>query len=748
MAMLFFRSFEDPAQCALEISAALRDRPHLRLRMGIHSGPVNRVIDVNDQANIAGTGLNIAQRIIECADEGHILVSKRMADDLRQYGHWQPYLHDVGECEVKHGLRLQLAALCKGDLGNPRPPQKIAGAGVRKSAERSRPRSHDLVHFPKWIVATAFGLLAVALVFGVYIFLRGNPFVSSATSNASTAFEATAKSIAVLPFENLSDEKTNAFFTEGVQDEILNDLAKVADLKVISRTSVKQYQSGAPRNVRQIARELGVAHLVEGSVQRAANRVRVSAQLIDARTDTNMWADHYDRDVADVFAIQSDIAQQIVTQLRAKLSPEERAAIKEKPTQDLTAHDLYVRARDLIDAIAFTSGGAESLKEATHLLDEATTRDPKFLLAFYQLARAHDIMYFLGLDHTPERLALAEKAVKAALDLRPDSGEAHLAQAQHFYYGYRDYDRARSELDIASRALPNEPLVSMLAGYIDRREGRWDDSTRELERAVELDPRNLFILQQVSYCYDYQRRYKDAAAVLDRVVAIKPDDVATRAQRAFIDLEWRADTKPLQSTIQEAVSRDPNAASSISDRWMTLALCERDAAAAQRALLTLSPDGCHDEGIPFPRVWCEGMAAQIRGDQKAAHQAFTAARDQIRRVLQEQPNYAEALSVAAMADAALGNRDQAIKESNRAAELLPISKDALNGSRVADYQAITCALVGDKRCAIDELTKAIQRPGGVNYGLLRLHPYFDKLRGTPEFERLVSSLAPDTADKP
>jgi TolB-like protein/class 3 adenylate cyclase/Tfp pilus assembly protein PilF len=747
MALLFFRNLEEPVQCALEISRALQDRPHLQLRMGIHSGPINRIIDVNDQANVAGTGLNVAQRVLECGDAGHILLSKHVADDLQQYRHWQPYLHDLGECEVKHGFRLHVVNLCKGDLGNPRPPQKLRRGKRWQPAAAAGVGPVRTARFSRSALITALVLSASALAFSVFIFLRHNAPSSGTGREILAGTAAAAKSIAVLPFENLSDEKTNAFFTEGVQDEILNYLAKVADLKVISRTSVKQYQSGAPRNLREIAQELGVAHIVEGSVQRAGDRVRVSAQLIDARSDTHVWAEHYDREVADVFRIQSEIAEQIVAQLRAKLSPQEKAAIEERPTQDLAAYDLYLRARDLVDAIAFTASGTENLVEATRLLDEAIARDPKFLLAYYHLARAHDIMYFLGIDHTPERLALAEKTVRAALELRPDSGEAHLAQAQHFYWGYRDYDRARSELNIARRALPNEPLALVLSGYIDRRQGRWDESTSELERALELDPRNLFILQQVSYSYEYQRRFKDMAAVLDRVVAINPNDLTTRVQRAFVDLQWGGDVKPLYNAIEAIVARDEKAAAPISDRWLFLALCEHDKIAAERALAVLARDGCHDEGIPFPRAWCEGMVEQIGGDQTAARAAFTHARKEIESLLLEQPDYAEGLCVLAMIDAALGKRDRAIQEARRASEMLPVTKDALNGARVADYRAITHALAGDKKGAIEQLSNATQRPGGLSYGELRLHPYFDNLRGNPDFERLVNALAPDNGRK-
>ena len=315
------------------------------------------------------------------------------------------------------------------------------------------------------------------------------------------------KSIAVLPFENLSDDKDAGYFTEGVQEEILMHLSRVADLKVISRTSVKQYKSGVTRNLRAIATELGVAHIVEGTVQRSKGRVRINAQLIDARTDAHLWGERYDRELADVFAIQTEVAEKIVSQLRARLSSDEKAAIEERPTHDPAAYDLYLRAKTLIDAISFSARAKENLNEAAQLLRDAVTRDPNFLMAHYQLARAHDQIYFLGIDHTPARLALADAAVKTTLRLRPGAGEAHLALAQHLYWGYRDYDRARDELDSARRVLPNEPLVLVLAGYIDRRQGRWEQSIQEMESALELDPRNLFILQQISFSYETLRRY-------------------------------------------------------------------------------------------------------------------------------------------------------------------------------------------------------------------------------------------------
>jgi adenylate cyclase len=413
MALLFFRSPEEPVRCALEISQKLKESSTVRLRMGIHSGPVNQVRDVNDTINVAGGGINVAQRVMDCGDAGHILLSKHVADDLSEYRHWQPYLHDLGECEVKHGLRLSLVNLYKDGLGNPKLPEKLK-------------RRKTWKQWPKSVLVVASLLSAGALAVSLLIFLRRGP-IDRTTSEISTNASIPAKSIAVLPFANLSDEKENAYFSDGVQDEILTDLAKIADLKVISRTSVMQYKTEAKRNLREIAKALGVTHIVEGSVQRAGGRVRVSAQLIDARTDTHVWAERYDRDLADVFAIQSEIAKMIADQLQAKISPSEKAAIEKVPTTDLTAWDLYERAKALWADVSDPLHAKEKLPQAVRLLDEAVTRDPNFLIGWCLLSRVHGALYWIGFDHSSARLNLANAAVQTALRLQPNAGEGPAA---------------------------------------------------------------------------------------------------------------------------------------------------------------------------------------------------------------------------------------------------------------------------------------------------------------------------------
>jgi TolB-like protein/class 3 adenylate cyclase/Flp pilus assembly protein TadD len=742
MALVFFHSPEEPARCALEISRALQDHPSIRLRMGVHSGPVNRVTDVNEKTNIAGSGINVAQRVLDCGDAGHILLSAHVAEDLAEYRHWQPHLHDLGECEVKYGLHLHLFNLYKDGLGNPQVPEKLR-RGRRRPASAVSVRPVTAPRRPKVVLIAALVVSAIALVISSLIFFNRAPPTTTTRAAATGALAAIpAKSIAVLPFENLSNEKENAYFADGVQDEILTGLSRVADLKVISRTSVMQYKTGAKRNLREIGAALGVAHVLAGTVQRADGRVRVNAQLIDARTDSQLWAERYDRDVADVFGIESELAGKIVAQLQAKISPSEKEAIEQKPTTDLVAHDLYIRAKTLIATAVWSTPLQESLSDAVSLLNQAIERDPAFALAYYQLADAHDLIYFGGLDHTPARLAMADAAIQSLARLLPDSGEEHLALAKHLYWGYHDYDRARKELGLAQKSLPNDPLSFEILGFIDRRQGRWAESTKNLERAVELDPQNPRVLQQISYSYYLLHRYADEERALDRAIAVTPKEAVLRASRAEVELDWHADARPLLSAIEAIAAEDPREVKNIAELWLRGSLCKRDFDSALRALAALPIAGCYQDAIPFPRTWCEGVVAQMRGDKAAAHTAFTSMRSEAAKLVAEQPDYPEGLCVLGMADALLGNKDDAIRQGRRAVELLPVTKDAIIGPLLVQNLALIYAWTGETDLAFEQLTIAAKLPGFLSYGELRLHPYWDPLRGDPRFDKIVASLAP------
>jgi TolB-like protein/Tfp pilus assembly protein PilF len=570
--------------------------------------------------------------------------------------------------------------------------------------------------------------------------------VASAVPNESKSV-INAKSIAVLPFENLSEEKANAFFTDGVQDEILTDLSRIADLKVISRTSVMQYKTGAPRNLREIGQQLGVAHVVEGSVQRAANKVRVNAQLIDARNDAHLWAQTYDRDLADVFAIQSEIAKAIADQLQAKLSPNEKKAIEQPPTTDLAAFDLYSRAKSLLLSASFSVTHEPDLRKAIELLDEAVKRDPSFFDAYCQLAWAHETVYAVwGFDHTPARLALAEAAVQAATRLRPDAAETHLARAQYLYNGLRDYAGALAELEIARRALPNDPRLFELTGYILRRRGQQEEGLQNLERAVELDPRNFDTLQQIAISYQNLRRYAESIAALDRALAIVPDNVETRAARAERYVNWKADTRPIHQAIDAILAQGPSAIASVAPSWFDCALAERDPAAAERALVALGDNPYGAEGaIILSRSFGEGLLARMTKDEARGRTAFEAARAQQEKIVQAQPDYGPPLCVLGLIDAALGRKDLALDEGRRAIALTPLEKDVSNGSRVLQYFAITAAWAGDKELALQQLEAGLRAPATslmLSYGALKLFPVWDPLRGDPRFEKIVAELAP------
>ena len=726
MALVFYKSPEEPAQCAFEIGRALKDNPRLQIRMGIHSGPISGVVDVNEQTNVAGAGINLAQRVMDCGDAGHILLSHHVAEDLAEYERWRPFLHDIGTFEVKHGVRVSVTNLYSDEVGNPNLPSKLQA--VKKHHAHVR-----------W-AAVAIGLLVVAaLAAGVLSFLRKGPARSLAI--------AVEKSIAVLPFENLSSDKENAYFTDGVQDEILTDLAKIADLKVISRASVMQYKTGIARNLREIGQQLGVAHVVEGSVQRAANKVRVNAQLIDARTDAHLWAQTYDRDLADVFAIQSEIAKAIADQLQAKLSPNEKKAIEQPPTTDLAAFDLYSRAKSLLLTTGFSVTNEPDLRKAIELLDEAVKRDPSFFDAYRQLARAHETIYAVtGFDHTPARLALAEAALQAATRLRPDAAETHLARAQYLYYGLRDYAGALAELEIARRALPNDPRLFELTGYILRRRGQQEEGLRNLERAVELDPRNFFTLQQIAISYLYLRRYPEEAAILDRALTIIPNDVAAKGARAFVDFDWKADTRPLHEMIDSILAKDSGSISDAADNWFVCALAERDPTAAERALVALGDNlSFEEDAVILSRSFGEGLLARMTKDEAKARTAFEAARAQQEKIVQAQPDYGPALCVLGLIDAALGRKDLALDEGRRAIALMPLEKDAVSGSLALQYFAITAAWAGAKELALQQLEAGLRAPAAsqmLSYGALKLHPLWDPLHGDPRFEKIVASLAP------
>ena len=722
-ALVFRNSPEAAVLCAMEISQQLKKHPELPVRMGIHSGPVNEVTDVNGQRNLAGAGINIAERVMGCGDAGHILLSKHVAEDLEQYPRWRPYLHQLGECEVKHGLKISIVNLVADGIGNAEPPQKF------QAVTRHRTRV-------RW-AEVALGLLVLAVIVAAFVVLLRRP----ARSNSAIA----DKSIAVLPFQNLSSDRENAYFTDGVQDEILTDLAKIADLKVISRSSVLQYKSGAPRNLRDIGQQLGVAHLLEGSVQRAANKVRVNAQLVDARNDAHVWAQSYDRHLTDVFAIQSEIAEAIANQLRARLAPHERAAIEQRPTADIAAFDLYTRAKSLILTTGFGVWQRSTLLQAVELLTGATARDPLFYDAWCQLVYANDLLYVGTGDHTSARLAAAEAALRTVARLRPDAAETHLARGSHLYFGALDYNGALAELDQAIRGLPNDSRVFLIKGVILRRQGKHEEGVRALQQAVALDPRNVFTLTQLTLSYRLLRRYAQEGETWDRILQITPEDLAAASQRAMVELMWHADTRPLHQLFERVRRERPGSLGEAADNWFICALAEHDWSAAEQALTALSGNAFWWDGpMVLSGHFAEGLLARAMHDEPRARKAFSAARAQQEEVVREQENFGPALCQLALIDAALGNKETALQEGRRALELLPIEKDPMDGETLHAYFPVVAAWADQKDLAFEQLTHVLPTAGAsfiASYGALKLLPFWDPLRGDPQFEQIVASLA-------
>ena len=593
-------------------------------------------------------------------------------------------------------------------------------------------RSGFFAHARKWVqrnrIIAALILLSIILAAGLSVMIWERESLRRISAG-----------IAVLPFENLSDDKEDAFFADGVQDDILTKLAKIADLKVISRTSVMHYRG--KRDLHQIGRSLGVSHVLEGTARRSGGKVHVNAQLVDTRTNTEVWADGYDRDLKEAFAIPSEIAQKVADELHAKVSSAEKVAIERKPTADLAAFELYTQAKNLL-LTSFSSAAKAKLLEAADLLNQAIVHDPSFFEAYCELVHTHGLLYFFGLDHTPARLALAEGAMDAAFRLRPDAGEAHLARAENLYHGHLDYDGARAELNVASQSLPNDSRVFAVKGYIQRRQGHWEESTRDLERSIDLDPRNFFMLQQIALSYGVLRRYPEEIAVLDRALAIEPADVDTKVALAAVQFHWKADTRPLHQAIDSILATNPGALASVANDWLSCALAEDDIGAARNALDAFGEIPLTDYAVHLNRPLMEGIMARMSNDDNKAHAAFVAARADQEKIVQGQPNYGPALCVLGLIDAGLGRKEEALREGRRAVELLPVEKDAINGPLMIEYLAMIAAWVGDKDLACEQLPIAIRPPSPISYGQLKLLPFWDPLRGDPRFEKILASLAP------
>ncbi|PYK69104.1 MAG: hypothetical protein DME45_03900 [Verrucomicrobia bacterium] len=730
IALIFRNSPEAPAQCALEIAEALKSRPRFQLRMGIHSGPVNEVTDVNERANIAGAGINIAQRVMDCGDAGHILLSKRVAEDLEHHERWRPHLHELGEVMVKHGVGIRLVNLATDSLGNAEVPAKIQREREARAilARRGRTKLRNGIVFGS--------LVAIAIV-GLALFLLRDRFGLHPVQAAMDA-----NGIAVLPFENLSKEAENAFFAEGIQDDLLTNLARIKALRVISRTSVMKYRDTGERNIRAIAETLGVANILEGSVRRDKDRVVVNAQLIDARSDHHVWANRYDRNLSDALGLEGELAAEIADALRASLTPDEKARIERKPTENADAWTMYLRAVPIEEG---PDTLLQDFNRAEDLYSEAVKLDPNFALAHARLgSTCARIFHFY--EPTDSRKAKARAEAEIALRLQPNLGEGHIALGECYYWIDSDYERALSEFATAQELLPNDGYIGLLVAAIRRRQGRWPESLEAFERVQKLDPQNPNIVRNLLFTYTSMRRWDEAAVVAARLRALAPDSIVAKIQSGYVEFMRKGETATLKNLLaQIPAGVDPDGA--VTGSWWEAAMLERDFARAAEVLEKSSlTEISYFNSALTPKSFLAGITAVARNDRPAAEKDFAAARPELEKQVQEAPDAADRHATLGMLYAFMGKHDDAIREGRRAVELKPESKDAYDGAIMNCNLALIYARVGEKELAIPLIERLLKTPGAVdsvNYSItvndLKHRWEWDGLRNDPRFLKLLSA---------
>ena len=727
MALVFYTSPEAPVRCAVELSRALKDHPRLRLRMGIHSGPVSGVIDVTGRTNLAGAGLNIAQRVMECGDARHILLSNHVAADLEEYEKWRPLLHDLGACEVKHGMQLGVINLYSDEIGNSQLPKKFQA--LKKQRARAR------------LAVAATALILLAAIVAAFVLVS-----KKSTKSASIISE---KSIAVLPFENRSEDKANAYFADGIQDEILTRLSKIADLKVISRTSTQHYKS-APENLPEIAKQLGVAHVLEGRVQKSGDAVRINVQLIKAASDSHLWADTFDRKLTDIFSVESDVAKSIADQLRVKLTGAEEQVIAAKPTDNIEAYDAYLRGLAYTLKPGGTSRQRGNFLGAQKYLREAVRLDPKFALSWALLSIVDARGYITtALQPTVALREEARQAAETALTLQPNLGEAVLAKGQYHYGCLKDYSTAVRYFEQARPLLPNSSRIPESLAYVSRRRGQWDASESYFNEAERLDPRNVNLLTQHAFSYIALRRFPEALRKLDEVLDITPDDVDTLVTKAAIaqaegDLPRAAALlAPLHPTAADTATLETQVYQTILERHPAQIIPRLKETLAQ-------PDAALGYFSGELYFWL-GWAQEVSGDHDAAQETWQKARSELGSFLKAQPENYLLIGDLALTNMGLGDKAAALALSERAMAANPIEKDPLTGPVPIEILARVAAGTGDSDRAIAALQKLLSIPyaGALAVGaqlltpaLLRLDPMFDPLRNDPRFQKLAASPAP------
>ncbi|MEY2487066.1 MAG: hypothetical protein QOH39_2714 [Verrucomicrobiota bacterium] len=715
-ALVFRTNPEAPVLCALEIARALKSHPELHVRMGIHSGPVNEVTDLNEQANIAGAGINIAQRVMDCGDAGHILLSKHVADDLEHYPRWRPYLHELGECAVKHGVRLGLVNLYKDGVGNPQLPKKFQALKKKRTQLR-------------WAVLATAPLLFAAIVAAFVI-------VSKRSTRPASLSE---KGIAVLPFENLSDDKSNAYFADGIQDEILTKLASIVDLKVISRTSTVKYKS-KPEDLRTVSQQLGVANVLEGSVQRAADKVRINVQLIDARADAHLWAKTYDRDIKDVFAVESEVSQEIADSLRARLSPIEANVLAAAPTKDPEAYDLFLKA-EYEHHEAESVFKTESFDRAAALYKQAIARDPNFTSAIARLVEIQVKRNHYGESFSEAELEEIGKTAERAVALAPDLAEAHVALGLLYYFGKFQYEPAMAEFQHALALQPNNLAALRYSAGIHARQGQLERSLAELKKCEELDPRDPMFADSIAGTYLDFRMWPEAKRGGLHALALDPHNVAATHIVFFSELGRTGDLKEAARILhsippaKELGAYTAGGYLSLVGFYSYLATVNHDFPTA----LSYWNDASDDPGAERTRL-CARIAIHVLAGDSPDASAIEKARNLTETKLIQQPEDVDTMIQLSWINLALHRNDEALRLVRHGADLVPMKTDAVAGPFVLAALAEVEVRTGHTPDAIEHLRYLLGIPAGQQCCIqrLKIDPVWDPIRGDPGFQQLLA----------
>ena len=731
MALAFFTSVDAPVRCALEIAEALKTHPKIELRMGVDSGPVDQIMDVNDRPNVAGAGINMAQRVMDCGDAGHILLSKRVAADLAQYSKWQPHLHDLGEAEVKHGVIVSLVNLYTGDVGNPAVPDKVQRARRLEMLRGRKLRRRSIG------IAAALVLFAVIAAGGLFWWAKRGaaPGIGPKTPEAVAA---PAKSIAVLPLENLSDDKENAFFADGIQDDLLTSLAKIKDLKVISRTSVMSYRNKGARNLREIGKELGVASVLEGSVRRVGNRVLVNVQLIDTASDQHLWAERYDRTLTDSITLQGELASVIAGALRATLTPEEKARVETKPTDNPDAYVAYLQGREVQ---LRPENSRENLLSAESFYKQAIALDPKFVLARARLSLVQALIYEYFEATNAARLAEARANAEEALRLDPNSAEAHSSLAR-CAQNANDAATTRRELDTAVRLQPNDASLLMTAAVTQWGMGWNEEAVANFKRATELGPREAKNFFSYGVLLKELDREAEARAALDHALLLAPESVYFRLQRAQAEVSWTGDIKRARAILAGLpAGQDPDGR--VTSAYCTLAIYERNFPEALRLLQaypgeTLPWVDSGGFGTQDTKIFNEAIIRLYAGDYARAYGFFDAERWTAEVEVRGDPKSANGHAGLALLYAQMGWKASAAAEAARALELGPpadvVAKRWFHFNLARAY---TWAAEPD--AALKQMELFLSLPSAYKVNNFRLDPVWDPLRKDPRFQKLLES---------